>query len=81
MNQVHQSIGLEVALEERRLSQAQLARATGKSEAQVNRWVKGKVVPSRDNQDLILRALNEPVEKGFLAAPRFVRTDVWGSDA
>ena len=59
------------------MSQAELARVTGKSDAQINRWVKKGVIPSLDNRNLLLRALNAPVERGEVEGEFFTHDDIW----
>lgn len=65
----------------RGMTQADLARALGKSDATVNKWARGITDPSDTNRADILRALNAPVENGEQTGPFFTQTDLWGVES
>ncbi|MHB8281136.1 MAG: helix-turn-helix transcriptional regulator [Candidatus Humimicrobiaceae bacterium] len=56
---------LEKILAEKGLKQSWLAKKINKSPAEVNRWVKGKVIPVYANMNKISKALNIPIEEIF----------------
>ena len=56
---------LEKILVEKGLKQSWLAKKINKSPAELNRWVKGKVIPVYANMNKIANALNIPVEEIF----------------
>ena len=47
------------------LKQSWLAKKIDKSPSEINRWVKGKVVPVYVNMDKIAKALKIPIEEIF----------------
>jgi len=57
--------GLEKILIERGIKQGCLAEKINKSPAELNRWVKGKIVPAYEIMCKISKALNIPVEDIF----------------
>ena len=57
---------LEKIITERGLKQSWLAMKINKSPAELNRWVKGRIVPAYDNMCKIAKALNISVEEIFL---------------
>lgn len=56
---------LEKILAEKGLKQSWLAKKINKSPAEVNRWVKGRVIPIYVNMNKIAKALNIPIEEIF----------------
>src|SRR5665647_627751 len=50
---------------EKGLKQSWLAKKINKSPAEVNRWVKGRVIPVYVNMNKIAKALNIPIEEIF----------------
>ena len=56
---------LEKILLKKGLKQSWLAKKINKSPAELNRWVKGKVVPVYANMNKIAKALDVPVEDIF----------------
>ena len=56
---------LEKILVEKGLKQSWLAKKINKSPAELNRWVKGKVIPVYANMNKISKALNIPIEEIF----------------
>jgi len=56
---------LEKILQEKGIKQVWLAKRIDKSPAELNRWVKGKIVPAYENMCKISKAINIPVEDIF----------------
>ena len=56
---------LEKILVEKGLKQSWLAKKINKSPAELNRWVKGKVIPVYANMNKISKALDIPIEEIF----------------
>ena len=56
---------LEKILIEKGLKQSWLAKKINKSPAEVNRWVKGRVIPVYVNMNKISKALSIPIEEIF----------------
>jgi len=56
---------LEKILTEKGLKQSWLAKKINKSPAEINRWVKGKVIPVYANMNIISKVLNIPIEEIF----------------
>ena len=58
---------------ERGIKQVWLAKKINKSPAELNRWLKGKRIPTYENMDKIAKAINVSVEEIFF------NEDVWVS--
>ena len=66
---------LEKILIEKGLKQSWLAKKINKSPAEVNRWVKGKVIPVYVNMNKISKALSIPIEDIFYKEGSGVRAN------
>ena len=66
---------LEKILMEKGLKQSWLAKKINKSPAEVNRWVKGKVIPVYVNMNKISKALSIPIEEIFYKEGSEVRAN------
>ena len=56
---------LEKILKEKGIKQVWLAKKINKSPAELNRWLKGKIIPSYENMCKISKTINIPVEEIF----------------
>ena len=56
---------LEKILTEKGLKQSWLAKKINKSPAEINRWVKGRVIPVYANMNIIAEVLDIPIEEIF----------------
>ena len=66
---------LEKILIEKGLKQSWLAKKINKSPAEVNRWVKGRVIPVYVNMNKISKALSIPIEQIFYKEGAEVRAN------